>query len=178
MAAAGCKKSPDVAGVVSITESARTNFVWQEARWHYKGKTNLFTGCMVDYSTNGFQVWRSMITNGLPNGLCETWYTNGQLQMREYFKDGYSDGVREKWYSSGAKLSQASIVKGQVVGVFKSWHENGHLNEEIEMQAGKPQGKAWSHYPSGCLKSASVVSNGAVLEQKCWKDGEKPPSPK
>jgi len=154
-------------------ETPRREMVQNAGLWYRQGQTNPFTGCMVDYYPNGALLSRCEISNGLPNGLSETWYTNGQIQVREHFKDGVSHGQREKWHENGSRLSLAMIADGKVNGTFRSWYDNGQLSERIEMRAGKPDGTAWAYYPSGFLKAETSVHEGDILQRTSWKDGER-----
>ena len=154
-------------------EMARRELVQNDGRWFQAGHANPFTGIMVDRCPDGSQSLRCEISDGLLNGVCESWYTNGQSQVREHFKNGVSHGLREKWHENGARLSQASIVEGKVSGTFQSWHDNGQLAERIEMKLGKAEGTAWAYYASGFLKAETTVRDGNVLDRKVWKDGER-----
>jgi antitoxin component YwqK of YwqJK toxin-antitoxin module len=154
-------------------ETLRRELVQKDGRWYRRGETHPFTGTMADYSPGGARLSLCQVSNGLLNGLSQTWYTNGQLEVSEHFKDGVSDGFREKWYPNGTRLSQATIVEGKVTGTFQSWHDNGQLSEQIEMKLGKPDGIAWAYYPSGFLKAETTVQEGQILERKLWKDGER-----
>jgi len=156
-----------------VPELVRHDLVRTDGRWYRSGETNPFTGWMVDYYPGGALLSRSQISNGLLNGVSETWYTNGQLQARESFRDGVSDGLREKWYLNGFKQSQAMIAAGEVIGTFQSWHENGQLSEQIEMKRGQPDGTAWAYYPSGFVKAETTVADGKVLARKSWEDGQR-----
>jgi antitoxin component YwqK of YwqJK toxin-antitoxin module len=157
-------------------EIPRHDLVQRDDRWYRSGETNPFTGRMVDYYPGGERLSRSQISNGLLNGVSETWYTNGQMHVRESFKDGLSDGLREKWYENGFRQSQATIVAGKVIGTFQSWHDNGQLSEQIEMKHGQPDGTAWAYYASGFVKAETTVADGKVLTRKSWKDGEHQPA--
>jgi antitoxin component YwqK of YwqJK toxin-antitoxin module len=154
-------------------EIARRDLVQIDGRWFQTGHTNPFTGIMVDRYPDGSPLSRCDISNGLLNGLSETWYTNGQIQVREHFKSGISHGLREKWHENGARLSQATIVEGKVTGTFQSWHDNGQLSEQIEMKLGKADGIAWAYYPSGFVKAETTVQDGQILNRKSWEDGER-----
>jgi antitoxin component YwqK of YwqJK toxin-antitoxin module len=157
---------------VTVPETLRRALVLTDGRWYRRGDTNPFTGIMADYHPGGEPLAKCEVSNGLLNGLSETWYTNGQLQVREHFKHGISDGLREKWYENGSRLSQANIVEGKVIGTFQSWHENGQLSEQINMKDGQADGTAFAYYPSGFLKAETSVHDGQVLERKLWNDGE------
>ena len=159
--------------IAPAPEIVRRDLVQTDGRWFQASHTNSFTGIMVDRYPDGARLLRCEISNGLPNGVSESWYTNGQLQVREHFKNGVSHGLREKWHENGARLSQASIVEGKVTGTFQSWHDNGQLAERIEMKLGKAEGTAWAYYASGFLKAETTVRDGNVLERKVWKDGER-----
>ena len=136
-----------------------------------------FTGFLVEfYQTNLLQS-RSLISNGLLNGLSEGWHTNGQLQIQESFKDGVSHGLRTKWYPDGTRMTEGLIVEGKHNGLFRRWHENGSLAEEIQMRNGVPEGPSRSFYPSGFLKAQALMTNGQATDQKFWQDGQQPGSP-
>ncbi len=154
------------------TEVARHDLVQTDGHWYRVGEAKPFTGLMTDFYPGGGRLLLCQISNGLLNGVSETWYTNGQMQVREHFKNGISDGLREKWYENGARQSQATISEGKVVGTFRSWHDNGQLSEQIEMKLGQADGTAWAYYPSGFLKAETAVHDGQVLSRKIWKDGE------
>ncbi len=157
---------------LTLPEVARANLALREGRLYQTGRTNPFTGFLVEFYPHHVPLSRSVISNGLLNGVSEGWYTNGQIQVREYFKDGVSHGLREKWHENGQKLSEATIVEGKIEGTFRRWHDNGQLAEQIEMKNGNPDGAAMAFYPSGCLKAKTRMQNGKLLEQKTWNDGE------
>jgi len=157
---------------VPMASVDRRELARRDGRWFRLTETNAFTGIMLDHFPNGALMARSMISNGLGNGVSETWYTNGQIQMRESFRNGISDGVRDKWYENGNKMSEAVIVNGRVTGLFQSWHENGKVKERIEMKDGEPDGTAWAFYPSGFASAETSVREGKVLNRRTWKDGE------
>jgi len=153
---------------------ARTNLVRLGNLWCRAGTTNPFNGFLLDYYADGVLASRSMISNGLVEGLSEGWYTNGQLQIRETYHTNFSDGLRIKWYPDGRKLSEATIVQGQMQGVFRRWYENGKLAEEIPMRDGKIEGLGRSYYESGCLKTEITIHDGNVVKSDSWPDGVKP----
>jgi len=157
----------------AMREQAQREMVHKQGRWYALGETNPYTGWVLDSYPGGTRLSRYQLTNGLLNGLSETWYTNGQLQVREYFKNGVSHGHREKWHPNGAHLSEATVVDGKVTGTFKSWYDNGQLLEQIDMNLGRPHGTGWAYYPSGFLKAETIVRDGEVLDRKSWKDGER-----
>ena len=143
-----------------------------DGKRYAKGSSEPFTGVMTEVYGNGVLQSRSVISNGLLEGLSEGWYTNGTKQVEELFRGGVSDGLRVKWYENGKKLSEAPIVAGKIEGVFKRWHDNGALAEEITLRNGTPDGLSRSYYPDGCRKAEAHLSNGTVVDQKSWTDGE------
>ncbi len=151
---------------------ARTNLVLVAGRLHLSGRTNAFTGIMLDHTPDGSMLSRSFVSNGLLHGLSEGWHTNGQLQVSEHFQEGASHGLRTKWSAQGNKISEAVIVAGRLHGPFRRWHENGALAEQMEMQDGQADGVAKAYFPSGSLKSEIALQSGKVIGQKFWKDGE------
>ena len=155
-------------------EVRRDALVLRDGKRYVKGASVPFTGLMTEVYGNGTLQSRSVISNGLLEGLSEGWYTNGLKQVEELFRGGISHGLRVKWYENGRELSEAPIVAGKIEGVFKHWHENGNLAEEVPMRGGNADGLARSYYPSGCLKAEAHLSEGKVVDQKSWKDGERP----
>jgi antitoxin component YwqK of YwqJK toxin-antitoxin module len=154
-------------------EVPSSNLVLLDGRLYRKSETNVpFTGLMVEkYSPQSLKS-RSMISNGVLQGLSEGWHTNGQLQVRESFQKGVSHGLRTKWHENGAKLSEGMVVEGKLQGPFRRWHENGQLAEEMNLKEGAPDGLTRSYYPSGFVKAQARLKGGEVSEQKFWKDGE------
>ena len=154
-------------------EVRRDALTMRDGRRYRQGETAPFTGVMTEFYASGTLQSRSVLSNGLLEGLSEGWYTNGNKQVEELYRNNVSHGLRVKWYESGQKLSEAPIVSGKIVGVFKRWHENGVLAEEVTMRAGNPDGVVRAYYPSGCRKTEAHLSNGNVLDQKNWPDGDK-----
>lgn len=156
--------------VMTGSEVRREALILRDGRRYAKGASDAFTGVMTEVYGNGALQSRSVISNGLLEGLSEGWYTNGTKQVEELFRGGVSYGLRVKWYENGKKLSEAPIVAGKMEGVFKRWHDNGILAEEITLRNGTPDGLARSYYPDGCLKAEARLSNGTVVDQKRWMD--------
>ena len=155
-----------------LPELASTNLVHLNGVWFEKGRTNPFTGVMLEYYRAGGLMSRSVLSNGLLNGLSEGWYTNRQLQVRETYRTNYSDGVRTKWWPSGNKQSEATIVLGKMQGLYRRWYPDSKLAEEIPMQAGKIEGAGRAYFENGFVKAEVAYHDGKVVSQQEWKDGE------
>jgi antitoxin component YwqK of YwqJK toxin-antitoxin module len=151
---------------------ARSNLLMRAGCWFSQQGTNVFTGRMVDFYPDGTLRSRTAISNGLLNGLCESWFTNGQIQSRECFSNSVSSGPRSKWHENGQLQSTATIVDGVMEGVFRRWHDNGQLAEVIPMEHGEPNGSAIAYYASGFVKAETQTSAGKIFERKTWADGE------
>lgn len=157
---------------VHLPELARTNLVNRAGVWYEIGQTNPFTGVLLEYYRDGGLMSRSVLSNGLLNGLSEGWYTNRQLQVRETYQTNYSDGVRTKWWPNGTTQSQATIALGKIQGLYRRWYSDGKLAEEIPMQAGQIEGTGHAYYESGFLKAEVSYHDGKIVTQHEWKDGE------
>ena len=155
-----------------LVEASRTNLELRSTGWFPKGQTNPFTGILVDYYPGGRQMSRSVVSNGLLNGMSEGWYTNGQVQVQETYVANFSDGLRTRWYANGNKLSEATVVHGKMTGLYRRWYEDGKLAEEIPMNAGRIEGEGRAYYESGFLKAAVKYEAGKAVQQKTWPDGE------
>lgn len=170
---------PPVGPSVELSAVGASELILRDGRLYRTGEASAFTGFMVETYEGGGQKSRTTISNGLLQGLSEGWHTNGQLQVSEFFTEGKSHGVRTKYYNSGKKLSEATIVEGKIEGQFRRWHENERLAERIEMKNGVPHGVSFAYFPSGYLKAQTILSNGATVTQKFWRDGlvKEPPAP-
>ncbi len=166
---------PGPAVVVSrpLPELNRTNLVRLQNFWCEAGHTNAFTGVLVEHYASGALMSRSVVANGLLNGLSEGWFTNGQIQVRESYRDNVSDGLRTKWYPNGHKLSEATIVNGQIEGVFRRWHSDGSLAEEIPMHDGHQEGVGRAFYPNGYLAEEVEMRDGKVIHQQSWQPDDR-----
>lgn len=158
--------------VLSGNEVRRDALILRDGLRCRQGEPGPFTGVMTEFYGDGTLQSRSVISNGLLEGLSEGWYTNGCKQVEEIFRSGVSHGLRIKWHENGRELSEAPIVSGKMEGVFKRWHENGVLAEEVPMRNGNPNGRVRAFYPSGCLKAEARLTDGVVFDQKNWADGE------
>jgi antitoxin component YwqK of YwqJK toxin-antitoxin module len=161
------KPVPEAPPEVLASELAR-----REGRLYHGNQKHPFSGVMLERYAGGGLKSRSVVHNGVLDGLSEGWHTNGQFQVREFFKQGVAHGRREKWHENGSKMSAGEIVEGKHEGVFRRWHENGTLAEELTLRRGEPDGLARTFYPSGFLQAQVTLKNGAVLEKKSWADGE------
>jgi len=157
----------------SFVELNRTNLMRLQNHWCVLGQTNPFTGVMLEFYPGGARMSRSVISNGLLNGLSEGWFTNGQIQIQETYHDNLSDGLRTKWYPNGKKLSESAIVQGKLEGIFRHWHIDGSLAEEIPMHAGRQEGVGHAYYPSGYLAEEVEVRAGQVIHKATFKPGER-----
>ncbi len=146
-----------------IEEVGRDRLVLREGRWMKTDETNAFTGMMVEFYPDGTLQSRTVVSNGLLNGLSEGWWTNGVLAVRETFREGRSHGVRTKWGMSGNRISETHIQEGRIDGLHREWHTNGHLAVEVAMVAGKPQGLSRKWNPEGALVGQWSLSNGVVV---------------
>jgi len=158
-----------------LPEVLRDALKFRDGRLYRPDESSPFTGFMMERYEEGSLKARSVISNGVLQGVSEGWHTNGVLEVREHFTNGVSHGLREKWFESGKKLSEAAIVAGKLEGPFRRWHENGQLAEQIEMKQGEPDGVARSYFPTGFLKTEAHLQNGKVVETKSWQDGERKP---
>jgi antitoxin component YwqK of YwqJK toxin-antitoxin module len=170
----GRQKAPSMSArsAPRLIETQMTNLVMIDGHWRRRGKTNVFTGILLNNYDNGALKSRSVVSNGLLHGLSIGWHTNGQQQIEEHYVAGISHGLRTKWHPNGAKHSEGAMVRGKLQGAFHRWHDDGSVAEVIEMEAGQPNGLSLAYYPSGFLKARARLAQGKVIEQTFWKDGE------
>lgn len=142
---------------------SRTDLMLREGRWMKADQTNLFTGVMVDFYPDGTLQSRSVVSNGLLQGLSEGWWTNGVMAVRENFNAGRSEGLRTKWDLAGNRVAETTIREGRIEGMHREWHTNGTLALEVTMSQGKPHGLSRKWSPDGSLAGQWTLSNGAVV---------------
>ncbi len=169
-ALSGCAPPP----VAAPPEVPRSSLVLRDGRLHRPAQSAPFTGTVVEHYAAGRLQSRSVVSNGLLNGLSEGWHSNGVRQVAENFVGGVSAGVRVKWYADGAKLSEAAISGGKLHGTFRRWHDNGRLAEQIELRDDQPHGESAAYYPSGFLKKRVWMERGQPTGTESFKDGEVP----
>jgi antitoxin component YwqK of YwqJK toxin-antitoxin module len=158
---------------VAVPEVHRQNLELREGRWRVAGQTNDFTGILLDtYEDNKTLKSRSVISNGLLEGLSQGWWSNSVLQVTEYYAQGISHGVRTKYYPNGNKLSVASIVNGKLEGIYERWHENGALAEQVHLTNGVPHGESVAFHPDGSLKARVELNQGTVVKNEFQQLGE------
>ncbi len=155
-----------------VPEVLRSKLTLTDGRLFESGKSEPFTGLMLENYDDRSPRSRSQIFGGRLNGTSEGWATNGTLVVLEHFRDGVSHGLRTKWHPDGKRLSEAPIVDGKIHGTFRRWHENGQVSEVIEMSDGIADGISRAYYSNGFLKARVQMKDGEAVEQKFWEDGE------
>lgn len=143
---------------------SRDRLVLREGRWMKTDETNMFTGLMVDFYSDGTLQSRSAVSNGLLQGVSEGWWTNAVLAVRETFREGRSHGVRTKWDIEARRISETDIREGEIEGLHREWHTNGKPSLEVTMARGKAQGVARKWSLEGELAGQWVMSNGVVIQ--------------
>lgn len=149
-----------------------TNLLRDARGWGWVGRTNLFTGWLIDTYAGGELKSRSSVSNGVLQGLSLGWHTNGMLQVEETYRTGVSHGLRSKWYPDGHLLSEAPIEEGRLQGVFQRWDEQGLLIEEIEMRMSQPDGLARSYHSDGSIQTEARMRSGQLVKKQSWEPGE------
>ena len=153
-------------------EAHITNLLRGALGWGWVGRTDLFTGSLIDTYVDGLLKSRSIVSNGVLQGLSQGWHTNGMLQVEETYRTGVSHGLRSKWHPDGHLLSEAPIEEGRIQGVFQRWEEQGLLIEEIEMGNGQPDGLARSYHLDGSIQTEARMREGQVVKKESWGPGE------
>ncbi len=145
-----------------------------DGRFYIAGETNVFSGMVVESYEDGSPKSRTVVADGLLDGLSEGWHSNGQKQISESFVAGVSHGPRTKWWPDGTKQSEGMVADGEWEGLYRKWHENGQLSQEIPMKQGKAHGVAKAWFPSGALKSRVELTDGETVKSEFFEDVAKP----
>jgi antitoxin component YwqK of YwqJK toxin-antitoxin module len=153
-----------------VRELPKSALEVRDGKFCHIGTTNLFTGFVLEHYDTGALQSRSMVRDGLLDGVSEGWRQDGKLQVREYFLAGVSHGERAKWHANGVTASRAPIDHGKIHGVFRRWHENGILAESIPMVNGHAEGVAVAYYPSGCVKSKVTMHADKAVSRQLFAD--------
>jgi antitoxin component YwqK of YwqJK toxin-antitoxin module len=155
----------------ALPEFPRAAMMTRDGRLHLTNDPAPYTGWLVVHDPGGRLRSRSMLSNGVLNGLSEGWNAAGGLEIRESYVGGVCHGLRTRWHTNGVVLSQTTFVAGQPDGVFRRWHPNGTLAEQIEFRNGQEAGTSLALYPSGHLKATATVADGRLVENQFWPDG-------
>ena len=164
-------------GPVSLPEVPRAQLTLRDGCFYQAGANVPFTGFVTERYPGGGLKCRSVVSNGLLEGLSAGWHTNGQQQVEEYFHAGISHGHRTKWHENGSKQSEADIAEGKIQGLFRRWHDNGRLAEEITMNNGEPEGLSRAYYPNGQIKAEVELRHGEVVKRQYWDEAGKVAAP-
>lgn len=146
-------------------EVSLTELVLRDGRSYRTNEALPFTGILVGRYADGSLRSRSIMSNGVLQGLSEGWYTNGIPEVREEFVGGISHGQRLKWYPDGARMSEATIRNGKLEGTFLRWHEGGALAEEISLSNNVPNGISRGYDTNGSLRVEATMAAGRLLER-------------
>jgi antitoxin component YwqK of YwqJK toxin-antitoxin module len=158
---------PETIVTVGLEDTTRTNGLF-----YVVGESLPFSGQVIEQFDSGSLKARTMIQQGLLDGLSEGWFDNGQMQIQEHFKLGISEGKRLKWHLNGNLKSEVEIVNGELDGLFHEWHENGFLAREIDLSMGLAHGKSRSWFSSGYLQARAVLESGELVKQIFFEDGQ------
>lgn len=84
-------------------------------------------GSLRDYYPNGMLHRQEEYTNGLRNGLCETYSRTGQRLTSTHYKFGQRNGIHEEYAENGNFLLRAYYKQGRYHGPVEVRHPNGVL---------------------------------------------------
>jgi antitoxin component YwqK of YwqJK toxin-antitoxin module len=167
---AGCARQ--AAEVPDVPEAAMEQLVRVGDRLVLEGESTPFSGLMVEFYPDGSRKARSMLQEGVLHGLSEGWFPDGVLQVQEHFAEGVSHGLRTRYHPNGVRHSEAEILKGELHGKFRRWHPNGNPAELTHFVRGLPHGSSSAYYASGYVRARVTLSEGRILDQLFFNDGE------
>ena len=88
-------------------------------------------------------------SNGVFDGLYESFYESGELEYRGEFKKGNQEGLWTAYFKNG-KINKESLFKKDSKISGKQWDEIGNLVQEVKT---KDQATTYEYfYPNGALK--------------------------
>jgi antitoxin component YwqK of YwqJK toxin-antitoxin module len=156
------------------------------------GTTNR-VGLWRAYHDNGRLAWQRHYVDGIPEGVCSTWYSNGMLehavgysngvyqgmmtlydedgtiaQLRPY-ANGRIDGVVSNWYQS-ALYTVKSYSNGIMHGLSALYYSNGAPDTLAHYNAGIPTGLVTQWHENGVLSAIQVHNRATGGLVRRWHD--------
>lgn len=130
-----------------------------------------------DGKLNGYKVWYSEAgrvgmkepyTNGLKNGVQETYYRNtGNIRSRVTYSDGKISGPTI-WYDNKGKILHQEDFKGGN-GEWIAYWDNEKIREKGRLVGGLQNGEWRSYTSKGELEKITNYRNGSPLSQEWLK---------
>lgn len=118
------------------------------------------------YEENIYKLVNSWSLEGSPmvvkgEGEYESYYEETEdVFEKGMVSNGLRDGLWESFHESGAPLQMAAYSAGKLHGRITNYHENGNVVTEGSFSQGKLDG-AWNwYYESGLLQSSASFKNG------------------
>jgi antitoxin component YwqK of YwqJK toxin-antitoxin module len=142
---------------------------WDKSFLHEAGKTEPFTGVMIDYFPNSSKVEQSVeYVNGKlkVGGYSRRYNLNDRLlEETQNGKNGDPDGSYLAWYEDGQIEMSGSYRRGNYNGIWTAYYPSGKMKYINRYNEGKKQGtcKTWSE--SGELISEEVYRNDTVVKK-------------
>jgi len=95
------------------------------------------------------------------NGMETSYYRNGRKEREAEYIEGKLNGFVKYWHPNGVLERSTLFKNGRPIGSSKSYYSNGNLHyESFYNDSGKIEGKSFSYFIHGQLKSASTTKNG------------------
>ena len=115
------------------------------------------------YDKKGFRKSIVNFSNGIKQGIHQTWNQNGILTTQVFFKDNLIEGTRLVWYEFGEKKLEHNYVKGKKNGKLIRWYKNGNKKLEGQYLDGFKNGLWMSWYQNGNIKAKGKFDKGVPL---------------
>lgn len=92
-------------------------------KWYHKASNVAYTGMVVGFHKNGYEMTRANLKNGRYCGLFTEWYSNGNKACELHYRNGLLNGLAKWWYRSGYKKKQVSYENNKEVdGSKRYWY--------------------------------------------------------
>ena len=96
------------------SQTLTTNLVKNNDLYYEKGSLKTFTGTAVERYENGKIKTRNHYSNGLLNGVYESFRKTGQLEIKGKYTNGKIDGIWQ-WYDKNDQIVEERTYKNNVV---------------------------------------------------------------
>lgn len=121
----------------------------------------LFSGYIVEKSSNGTIHSKQGFLNGKAEGVATRFYENGKIQELRYFTANHKTGKHEGFYPDGSLKFEYYFENDLPVGVHKEFYENGQLFALSTFNSvGQPEGLQQQFFESGKVKANYTLKNG------------------
>ena len=116
-----------------------------------------FTGNTYRKFDNGRLARKTGYSDGLQDGLLQSWYPNGRLR---YFSAGQKTGIHRGWWPNGRSKFEYYFDNDEHNGAAKEWFDDGKLYRFFHYKMGHEEGLEQMWWADGTIRANYIVKDG------------------